>query len=67
MCVPALPTNGLSGLGPNRAFVLPTALLGSGYLIVNVLLIADWLSYVEPYVQFAIITSWNPNTGRIAP
>jgi two-component system, LuxR family, sensor kinase FixL len=65
MCAPALPTNSLAtslvpGVAPNRALVLPTVLLGSGYLIINVLL--DWLSYVEPYAQFAI-TPWNPNTG----
>ena len=40
--------------------MLPTVLLGSGYLIIYVLL--DWISYVEPYAQFAI-TPWNPNTG----
>jgi hypothetical protein len=47
-------------LAPNRALVLPTVLLGSGYLIIYVLL--DWLSFIEPYAQFAI-TPWNPNTG----
>jgi two-component system, LuxR family, sensor kinase FixL len=50
----------LPELAPNRALVLPTVLLGSGYLIIYVLL--DWLSFIEPYAQFAI-TPWNPNTG----
>ena len=40
--------------------MLPTVLLGSGYLIIYLLL--DWISYFEPYAQFAI-TPWNPNTG----
>jgi two-component system, LuxR family, sensor kinase FixL len=62
---PALSTRGLAtslvpGLATNRVFVLPTVLLGSGYLIIYVLL--DWISYFEPYAQFAI-TPWNPNTG----
>jgi signal transduction histidine kinase len=43
-----------------RALVLPTILLGSGYLIIYVLL--DWISFFEPYAQFAI-TPWNPNTA----
>src|SRR6266404_6370871 len=65
MFAPAPPTNGLAtslvpGLSPNGAFVLPTVLLGSGYLIIYVLL--DWISYIEPYAEFAI-TPWNPNTG----
>jgi len=64
MCAPALPKNGLAtslvpGLAPNRPLVLPV-LLGSGYLIIYVLL--DWISYIEPYAEFAI-TPWNPNTG----
>jgi hypothetical protein len=65
MWAPAPLTNSLATslvprLAPNRAFALPTVLLGSGYLIIYVLL--DWISYVEPYAQFAI-TPWNPNTG----
>ena len=62
---PALPTNSLAtslvpGVAPNRALVLPTVLLGSGYLVVFVLL--DWISYVEPVAPFAV-TPWNPGTG----
>jgi two-component system, LuxR family, sensor kinase FixL len=65
MCAPALPTNGLTTsfvlrIAPNRALGLPIVLLGSGYLIIYVLL--DWISNIEPYAQFAI-TPWNPNTG----
>jgi signal transduction histidine kinase len=65
MCAPAPLTNGLAtsmapGPAPSRAFALPTVLLGSGYLIIYVLL--DAISFIEPYAQFAI-TPWNPNTG----
>jgi signal transduction histidine kinase len=65
----ALPKNGLAtslvpGLAPNRPLVLPTVLLGSGYLVIYILL--DWISNVEPYAQFAI-TPWNPNTGASFP
>jgi len=59
------PMNGLAtrrvpALAPNRAAVLAAVLLGSGYLVIYVLL--DWISDVESYAQFAI-TPWNPNTG----
>jgi two-component system, LuxR family, sensor kinase FixL len=40
--------------------VLPTLVLGAGYLVVFVFL--DWISFIAPYGPLAI-TSWNPNTG----
>ncbi len=44
---------------PRRA-ILSTAFLGIAYLVILVLL--DWIGYVEPYVPFAS-TPWNPGTG----
>jgi signal transduction histidine kinase len=43
-----------------HALMLPTTLLGMGYLAAYVLL--DWISYIAPYGPFAI-TPWGPNTG----
>jgi len=49
---------------PSRDSMLSTILLGTGYLVIFVLL--DWISYIEPYGPFPI-TPWNPNTGVSIP